>query len=207
MYTQSLGVDNSKCSDSLFFAARRSWSQRMLATLCNRRLVASLGASARHRPRASRILDQGSQALHPVLAVLPVRINPSLPDISRPLATRSALVVPLGATLRGHLPAQQHGQADQEGNANHQRRSQRREILPHSRFLSTARGGRCSRWARIVSCATPMLIFPVPVRGATACACSRGCSALPTPGRETRPRPRHRSAIAPGTPPRPREYR
>ena len=49
---------------------------------------------------------------------------------------------PRVAELRGHLPAEEHREADEEGHANYQRRSQRREILPHSRFLSAARGGR-----------------------------------------------------------------
>jgi len=49
--------------------------------------------------------------------------------------------------------------------------------------------------------------FTAPVRGATACGCCPRCWALPAPGRETRPRPRHRNAIAPSTPLRPRAYR
>ena len=72
--------------------------------------------------------------------------------------------------------------------------------------LRTTGPDREGRRARAVSGATQMLNFPGPVTTATACGCCRVCWVLPAPGRETPPRPRHRSAKAPCTPLPPREY-
>jgi hypothetical protein len=148
-------------------------------------------------------------------------IKPAARCFSGPLIRRPATLIALGAALRGHLAAQQHRQSDEKGRAHNQRRSQRGEIGPHGGLLSTTlltglstglrtrlrtgRAGPRSRRARAVSGATPMLIFPGPVTTATACGCCPVCWALPTPGRETPPRPRHRSAKVPGRPPRPPE--
>jgi len=62
--------------------------------------------------------------------------------------------------------------------------------------------------AGLVSSATQRRcsIVSGPVTTATACGCCPVCWALPTPGRETPPLPRHRSAKAPCTPLPPREY-
>jgi hypothetical protein len=152
-------------------------------------------------------------------------IKPAARCFSGPLIGRPAALIALGAALRGHLAAQQHRQSDEKGCAHHQRRSQRGEIGPHGGLLSTAlltgpstglstglrtrlrpgRAGPRSRRARAVSGATPMLIFPGPVTTATAYGCCPVCWALPTPGRETPPRPRRRSAKVPGRPLRPPE--
>src|SRR5580704_394852 len=102
--------------------------------------------------------------------VLPVPVQLVLPsspytgpfrEISRPPVTRSAPVAGRAAVPGTPLPAQEDGQADDERHANYQRRSQRRQVLPHSTALLLTRRGPCSRWACIVSCATPMLISPL----------------------------------------------
>ena len=151
----------------------------------------------------------------------------AVPHISRPLIRRSAALIALGAALRGHLASQQHGHSYEDGHAHYQRRSQRGEIGPHGGLLSTALltghltglltdllaglrtagPDRGSRRARDVSGATQMInSSPAPVTTATACGCCPACWVLPTPGRETPPRPRHRSAKVPCTPLPPREY-
>src|SRR5580700_8470806 len=102
-----------------------------------------------------------------VLAVPVQLVLPSSPytrpfrEISRPPVARSAPAPGRAAAPGTHLPAQEDGQADDERQANYQRRSQRREVLPHNTALPLTRRGRCSRWACIVSCATPMLISPL----------------------------------------------
>lgn len=127
-------------------------------------------------------------------------------EISRPPVTRSAPVARRAVAPGAHLPAQEDDQADDERHANYQGRSQRCEVLPHGctpRSVPADRGppGSC----RLVRNADAHFIAPV--RGATACGCCPTCWALPAPGRETRRRPRHRNAIAPSTPLRPRECR
>jgi len=85
-------------------------------------------------------------------------IKPAARYISRPLVRRSATLIALGAALRGHLAAQQHGHADEEDDADYQRRSQRGEVGPHGGLLPSVSAPLPA--GRAVSGATPMLIFP-----------------------------------------------
>jgi hypothetical protein len=71
-------------------------------------------------------------------------IKPLHGDISRPPPAGPVPLVSGRPALGGHLPAQEHRQADKEGDADHQGRSERGEILPHSRVLSVKRPGQAT---------------------------------------------------------------
>src|SRR5580692_8568227 len=75
----------------------------------------------------------------PVQLVLPSSAyTPPFREISRPPVARSAPVAGRAAAPGAHLPAQEHGQADDERHANYQRWSQRREVMPHNATLPVA---------------------------------------------------------------------
>jgi hypothetical protein len=205
--SQSVVVDNSGDNDSPIIGPRsgHTTAPAQPVTLRNRRPGARLARPCREDARCAVPSVQ-------VRATCAARfgIYPPFREISGPAVTRPAPAAPRAVAPGSHLPAQEDDQADDERGANYQRRSKRREILPHGTVLPATHRGRCPRWACIVSCVLPDHTdahFTDPVRAATACACCLACWALPAPGRETRPRPRHRNAIAPSTPRRPREYR
>ena len=144
------GLDNCQNSRFLFWAAAAFPRPLQAVTLRNRTLVASsagpLRAPMPHSARPAR--RYGSRyRICAAKPFNPVRINLLFPEISRPAVPGSAAPVPRLTALGRHLVTQEHRQADEEGDADYQRWSQRREVGQHSEVHSTASGARCCRWA------------------------------------------------------------
>jgi len=154
-YTKSLVVDNSTAKDSRIIRAVARPAHRAGSVVTHGNHVANAVVSG----RCAMVCSVSSRECNLFCNVR--HIAESFGLISRLPVTWPAPVPARAVALGPHLPTKEDDHADDEGHANYQRWSKRREVLPHGTVLPASHRGRCSRWACAVSCVTPMLISPL----------------------------------------------